>query len=426
MDREDAKTRRGSDSYSQVGFFSGFSWVSWRLSGRVGSVVVLLSFLSGCSLLFVAKGRTDISSTQETAIPTAVSLEKQMSKKVVLRYKVQKGDSWGFLGSAYYGSQKKGKELARANGLDGAKAPPVGKVLRIREPEYFPAPKEMDGKREEWAKRSKGMSVVGKPPSALGEADTAEDEKDVTQVPRPRMNKAFGAGEKLTFEVRAIGVLGGYATLSVEDPVQKQGRPCYPLTARAKTAFPFSTFYPVNDIQTSFFDAVDHITWGFENDVHEGDYQARNRETYDQMKHHLTRQHNQDAVEETDVQPFTQDIISCFYYFRLLPLEEGKKYLIPTSSGGKNYKLIVKVVGREKVKCPAGTFDCFKAKPFVKYGTVFRNKEDIDLWVTADERHIPVRIKSAIVIGSIDVSLLDAVLPDIQGDGGKLTSRVSN
>ncbi len=51
-----------------------------------------------------------------------------------------------------------------------------------------------------------------------------------------------------------------------------------------------------------------------------------------------------------DIQPFTQDIISCFYYFRLLPLEVGKKYLIPTSSGGKNYKLIVKVLGREKIK----------------------------------------------------------------------------
>ncbi len=88
---------------------------------------------------------------------------------------------------------------------------------------------------------------------------------------------------------------------------------------------------------------MDYLTWKFENDIHEGNYNARNRETYDQIKHRLVHQHNQDAVEEMDIQPFTQDIISCFYYFRLLPLEVGKKYLIPTSSGGKNYKLIVKV-----------------------------------------------------------------------------------
>ncbi|HVZ80352.1 MAG TPA: DUF3108 domain-containing protein [bacterium] len=382
--------------------------------------------LGGCSLLFVAKGRTDISSTKEAPVPTAVSLEKEMSKKVVLHYEVKPGDSWEFLAEAYYGSSKKAKALARANRMDPAKKPPVGRTISIAEPVYFPNGKEMDAKREQSAKKAKGPAAAQTPPSDLGEADTAQDEKDVALVPRPRANKAFGSGEKLTFEVRAIGVLGGYATLSVEDYKKVQGRPCYPLVARAKTAFPFSTFYPVNDVQTSFFDVVDFITWGFENDVHEGDYQARNRETYDQLKHRLTRQHNQEPVEDLDVQPFTQDIISCFYYFRLLPLEVGKKYLIPTCSGGKNYKLIVKVVGRERVKCPAGTFDCFKAKPFVKYGTVFRNKEDIDLWVTADDRHIPVRIKSAIVIGSIDVSLLDAVVPDMSGDGGKLTSRVSN
>ena len=182
--------------------------------------------LCGCSLLFVAKGRTDISSTKEEDVPTAVSLEKQMSRKVVLRYKVQPGDSWGLLGAAYYGSEKKGKTLARANGLDVNKKPPVGKVLKVQEPVYFPSPKEMDAKRDQWAQKAKGAAVTEAPPSALGEADTEADEKDVALVPRPRVNKAFGAGEKLTFEVRAIGVLGGYATLSVEDHVEKQGRPC--------------------------------------------------------------------------------------------------------------------------------------------------------------------------------------------------------
>jgi hypothetical protein len=87
--------------------------------------------------------------------------------------------------------------------------------------------------------------------------------------------------------------------------------------------------------------------------------------------------------------------------------------------------MIVQVIKREKITVPAGTFDCFLTKPFVKYGTVFRNKEDINLWITADDRHIPILIKSAIVIGNIEVSLLDATVPDINGDGGKLTSRIS-
>jgi len=391
---------------------------------------IFSSFLQGCSLLFVANGRTSIATTKAEEAPHAVSLEKQMGRTVVLHCVVKPGDTLDLFAEAYYGNDKAKRKLAQDNGLNPAKPLKPGRILRVVNPVNFPSSGELDNKRKQIAATAAGAGTPTAAattilPSAIGEADTSEDEKDVTIVPRPKVNRSFAAGEKLTYEVRAIGVLGGYATLSVKDYVKVQNRPCYPLEARAKSAFPFSTFYPVNDVQTSYFDAVDYLTWKFENDVHEGNYNARNRENFDQMKHRLVRQHNQEPTEEMDVQPFTQDIISCFYYFRLLPLKIGGKYLIPTSSGGKNYKLIVKVVGRETIKSQAGTFDCFHAKPFVKYGTVFRNKEDIDLWITADERHIPILIKSAIVIGNIEVSLLDAVVPDINGDGGKLTSRIS-
>ena len=389
---------------------------------------LFLPLLQGCSLLFVAKGKTSIASTKAEEAPQATSLEQQMGRTVVIHYLVQPGDTLDFVAEAYYGKNKTARKLALENNLKPSKPLKPGKELRIVSPVNFPDKGELDSKRKQYLQKLSAAatpSATAAPPSALGEADTGEDEKDVTLVPRPRANKAFAGGEKLTYEVRAIGILGGYATLSVEDFIKVGDRPCYPLVARAKSAFPFSTFYAVNDVQTSYFDAVDYLTWKFENDVHEGNYNAHNLEAFDQIKHRLVRRHNQEATSEMDVQPFTQDIISCFYYFRLLPLEVGKKYLIPTSSGGKNYKLIVKVIGREKIKSQAGTFDCLHAKPFVKYGTVFRNKEDIDLWITADDRHIPVLIKSAIVIGSIEVTLLNAVVPDINGDGGKLTSRIS-
>ncbi len=384
----------------------------------------MLAGLQGCSLLFVVQGKTDISTAKAQKAPHAASLEKTMNREDVVHYKVQEGDTLDFVAQAYYGSTSFKKKLARQNHLNPVQPLKVGKELKIIDPSNFPDKGTMDDLRKKMIAAATPSATVTSH-LAFSEPDTDEDEKDVEKIPRPAINKAFAAGEKLKFEVRAIGILGGYATLEVDDYQDVQGRPCYPLTARAKSAFPFSSFYPVNDVQTSYFDAVDFLSWKFENDVHEGNYNARNRENYDQIKHTVVRQHNQEPVEQVDVQPFAQDIISCFYYFRLLPLEVGKKYLIPTCSGGKNYKMIVKVFSREKVTVPAGTFDCFRTKPFVKYGTVFRNKEDIDLWITADDRHIPVLIKSGIVIGNIEVSLLDATVPDINGDGGKITSRLS-
>ncbi|HTA76954.1 MAG TPA: DUF3108 domain-containing protein, partial [bacterium] len=142
---------------------------------------------------------------------------------------------------------------------------------------------------------------------------------------------------------------------------------------------------------------------------------AQNAEKYDQVKHTLWRQHNHEDPEVVDIPPFAQDLISCFYYFRLLPLEVGKKYSIPTTSTGKNYNLVIAVVRQEKKTVSMGTFDCYLIKPYVKHDTVFRNSEDIDMWVTTDPRHVPIFIKSGIVIGSIEISLLQATLPEIKG-----------
>lgn len=385
-----------------------------------------LLFLPACDLLFVAKGRTDITSTPAAKAPKASSQAREIGRDV-LEYEVQAGDSLGFLSQMYYGGKSGVKKLARANRLRPTSKLKPGRILRIVEPVYFPDPDELKKKRGQWGIAAK--ATPSKTPSAdsslpFSEPDTAADEKDVVKVPRPKVNLAFGPGEKLTYQVKALSIVAGFATLEVGGYVTVGKRPCTPLIARARAAFPFNNIYPVDDLQTSYFDSVDFLTWKFENNVHEGGYKARNLETYDQIRHMLVRRHNDEASFTMNVAPFTQDIISCFYYFRLLPIKEGVKFAIPTSSGGKNYKLIIQVLGKEKITVPAGTFECYRIKPFVKHDTVFRNKEDIDLWVTADQRHIPVLIKSGIVIGSIEVTLLNATVPQVPGEGDKFTARI--
>lgn len=388
-----------------------------------------LLFLPACDLLFVAKGRTDITAAPAIKAPKASSQAREIGRDV-LEYEVQAGDSLGFLSWMYYGDKSGVKKLARANRLRPASKLKPGKILRIVGPLYFPDPDELKKKRGQWTARATRTAIPSRTPAAdaslpFSEPDTAADEKDVAMVPRPKVNLAFGPGEKLTYQVKALSLVAGFATLEVGDYVMVGKRPCTPLIARARAAFPFNNIYPVNDLQTSYFDSVDFLTWKFENNVHEGGYKARNLETYDQIRHTLVRRHNDEDPLAMNVAPFTQDIISCFYYFRLLPIKEGLKFAIPTSSGGKNYKLIIRVLGKERITVPAGTFECYRIKPFVKHDTVFRNKEDIDLWVTADQRHIPILIKSGIVIGSIEVTLLNASVPQVPGEGDKFTSRLS-
>jgi hypothetical protein len=370
-----------------------------------------LSFvsLSGCSLLFVAKGKTGMAAVQSKAAPKAKSLSKKMDKDVI-RHKVEEGETLAFLGKAYYGSEKLGaSRIARTNHLKTTSKLKKGTLLSIVSPLNFPSPRELSDQLKNWG------TPEPTPDPKKKIKDVEIDPASITQVARPKVNQSFAAGEKLVYEVKALSVVAGTASLEVDAPMTVSDRPCYPLTARAKAAFPFSAIYPVKDVQTSYFDSTDFLSWKFENDVSEGDYRAQNKELYDQVKHRVWRQHDQDQPEEMDVPPFTQDIISCFYYFRLLPVELGKKYSIPTCSTGKNYNLVIDVVKREKVTIPIGTFDCYLVKPYVKHNTVFRNEEDIDLWITADSRHVPVLVKSGIVVGSIEITLMQATLPQIPG-----------
>ncbi len=373
-------------------------------------LLIFLSFLQGCTLLFVAKGGTHYAEKKAPTRPSSPSLKNQLAKAVVLKYKVREGDTFKSIAVIYYGKTSKAQKVAEANGLTLESPLKNGMVLKITDPVNFPNPKDFAENKTEKisAKKEEGVGPVS-------HRDMTPE--NITLVSRPRVNKSFGPGEKLIFQVKALGMVGGYGTLEIGEPANVKGRSCLPLTARARTAFPFSALFQVKDIQTSFFDRVDFIPWKFENDVLEGKHQAQNLELFDQVRHKVTRTQAGKTPEEVDAAPFTQDIISCFYYFRLLPLVVGKNYSIPTQAEGRNYNLIVEVIRRERITTSTGTYDCLLVKPHVRYATVFRNTDEIDIWLTDDARHMPVLVRSAIFIGHVEAVLFDATLPRLEKEG---------
>jgi hypothetical protein len=67
-------------------------------------------------------------------------------------------------------------------------------------------------------------------------------------------------------------------------------------------------------------------------------------------------------------------------------------------------------VGREILDTPFGPLDCFRVEPETRdLGGVFKKSDDarIEMWFTADERRIPVRIRSKVVVGHFSLELVD-------------------
>ncbi len=370
------------------------------LALTLGMMITASLGLSGCSLLFVAKGGTRMGKGKEAPAPAADDLTQQINKPNIVTFKTRPEETFGTVSELFFGDSDQAAAIAKWNHLSPRKKLKPGTKLKIQNPDQSPNLAKLPP-----------VAKTAPPPPVPSVTAVPTPQVSITLIPRATANHAFGPGEKLKFEVRALSMLGGYATLDVENYTTVAGRPCLVITSRANSVFPFSALFPVKDVQSSYFDSKNFMTWKFENHVNEGSYHASNMEVYDQVQHSFWHQHNQELIETKPLAPFSQDLISCFYYFRLLPIEVGKSFSIPTQSGGKNYQLIVEVLGRESVTVPAGTFDCFRVKPIVKEDTVFHNTGDIDLLVTADERHFPVRIKSSLVIGSINIDLVDASFP---------------
>ena len=108
---------------------------------------------------------------------------------------------------------------------------------------------------------------------------------------------------------------------------------------------------------------------------------------------------------------YSQDILSAFFYFRAQNIEVGKEYIIDVYADGKNNKLKVIVPGKEIIKTPLGTYEAFIVKPLLDFESIFKQEGDVTIWMTTDERHIPLLMKSKVFVSSVSAKLIDAVIP---------------
>ena len=73
------------------------------------------------------------------------------------------------------------------------------------------------------------------------------------------------------------------------------------------------------------------------------------------------------------------------------------------------YELDVKFRGRQEVETDAGKFKCVVIEPMAKEGGLFKSDGKVYLWMTDDDRKIPVIVSTKIPIGSIDSELAEYV-----------------
>lgn len=220
-------------------------------------------------------------------------------------------------------------------------------------------------------------------------------------------NKCVQAGEKLNYKVfynlSALWVAAGEANFTTRQETLN-GRPVFHITGDGQTYKSYDWIFRVRDKYETFLDAETLLPQKFIRNVDEGGYKFTNNVTFDQ-----SRKKAYSNKKTFDVPQCVQDVLSTIYYARNIDYNKykpGAKIPFSMFLDDAVYNLYIRYIGKQKIKTKYGTFNAIKITPLLIKGTIFKGGEDMVVWVSDDNNHIPLRIDSPILVGSIKVDMM--------------------
>jgi hypothetical protein len=99
------------------------------------------------------------------------------------------------------------------------------------------------------------------------------------------------------------------------------------------------------------------------------------------------------------------DDVSFMYWARTLPLEVGETYEFERYYKESGNPVIIKVLRRETVKVPAGTFNTIVVQPLIRTSGLFSDGGRAEVYFTDDEDRIIVLLKTKMSIGTLQLQL---------------------
>lgn len=227
------------------------------------------------------------------------------------------------------------------------------------------------------------------------------------QEPVKLAEPTFKAGEELNYRLKYGWFTGAEAHLRVADTDTKfEGKPAWHIIADGNTAGTFDVFYKVRNRYESFIDRNTLLPYLYTEDRHEAKYKHKDHVVFDHQTGKITA--------NSGVYPFSGkvfDFPSAYYFARCLDVSKlkiGEKFDLRYFLDDAIQTLTITYLGKEKVDCPMGTFNCLKFNPTIIPGKIFRKNSKLYLWVTDDNNRIPVRAHVELVVGSVTMELTNA------------------
>ena len=212
--------------------------------------------------------------------------------------------------------------------------------------------------------------------------------------------------ERFVYYIFWSGIRAGMATFDFEDTADG-----VTIKTHATSASFISIFYKVDDIAQSvlYSDGYPSV---YTLKIREGRHK-RHKTTHFEKKPVNSPQkviYNNlldNETKEFNLEKQAFDPLSGFYALRKRQLVVGQSEFIDIFDSKKIWNIEIQVIGKERVSTPAGEFDTILIKPLMQSEGIFMRKGEIYIWLTDDDKKIPVMIKSEVKVGSFVAKLVE-------------------
>lgn len=222
--------------------------------------------------------------------------------------------------------------------------------------------------------------------------------------------RAFQDGEWFKFKMSYSGFLkAGNATLEVKNS-RLNGKEVFHVVGKGWTTGAIKWFFKVKDRYESYFDKSTGMPYKFIREIDEGGHTKDIEIEFDHANSKALVNNKKSKTKETyTIAENVQDMVSAFYYLRnnykTETIKEGDEVSLNMFFDEENFNFKLKFLGREDLKTEFGVIKTLKFRPYVMAGRVFKEKESLTLWVSADDNKIPLRIQADLRVGSLRADL---------------------
>jgi hypothetical protein len=239
---------------------------------------------------------------------------------------------------------------------------------------------------------------------ALGVAILSHgQEPAILQPPRPGFS--FPQKQTLTYNVDWRVFSAGTAVIHFEQAGDRER-----IAASADTSGAINMIFHVADNFQSDFDREKGCSYDFNKQTVEGRRQNNStlRLDYNGAKSILDEKNmvnGQTKHLESPIPGCLTDLLTGVFYAASQPMVVGQNFVIPVVDAARTVPVTMKVEGREEIKTTLGTFKTVRVQPTADAGVV-KNRGNIWIWYTDDDRHLPVQMRARLFWGTITFRLI--------------------